>query len=474
MKHKFLLTMTLLSALSISAVAGEYEDYIKEAESASLEKRIELWLKAADSTTDNTKKLTMYRQAYELAKRINDEKNILYLADTIYKFPGVPDAEKLEARYRFLVVARNSARRTLNYEVRYSRLRIVMDGVTPQDYKDFLKTPGITAEQEKRISLMLASILHDYDLWYEEIEARKNLLERKDLTAIERQDQYLILSNVYLAMNNMEDSVKSLRSLLAIKSLTPDRRIRTLIILGDTFRKGYGWYYYPNAEQYKEMSDSYKAAMDLAAKRRRGNYYNQALLKMIEGAHFLEKSADVVKFCTRYINNNKLVDGGTWKKAKTLEGTHLLKLNRYPEAIAIFEDLYKYKHDLPNTCMSLGQSYYLNDDFAMALGMYDEAIVELGMDDSARPRQCKNWCNTLRGLLGKKARLDAAYVARAKRLNEEAKAAGKDPVVKVNAPDSLNPFANQKVPKKKPKTMDDLMKATDDGPDLLGGGLDLE
>ncbi|MBR4075599.1 MAG: hypothetical protein IKK25_01900, partial [Lentisphaeria bacterium] len=121
MKHKFLLTMTLLSALSISAVAGEYEDYIKEAEGASLEKRIELWLKAADSTTDNTKKLTMYRQAYELAKRINDEKSILYLADTIYKFPGVPDAEKLEARYRFLVVARNTARKTLNYEVRYSR-----------------------------------------------------------------------------------------------------------------------------------------------------------------------------------------------------------------------------------------------------------------------------------------------------------------------------------------------------------------
>ena len=63
MKHKFLLTMTLLSALSISAVAGEYENYIKEAEGASLEQRIELWLKAADSTTDNTKKLTMSRPA---------------------------------------------------------------------------------------------------------------------------------------------------------------------------------------------------------------------------------------------------------------------------------------------------------------------------------------------------------------------------------------------------------------------------
>ena len=54
MKHKFLLTMTLLSALSISAVAGEYENYIKEAEGASLEKLIELWLKAADSTADHT------------------------------------------------------------------------------------------------------------------------------------------------------------------------------------------------------------------------------------------------------------------------------------------------------------------------------------------------------------------------------------------------------------------------------------
>ena len=202
MKHKFLLTMTLLSALSISAVAGEYENYIKEAEGASLEKRIELWLKAADSTADNTKKLTMYRQAYELAKRINDEKSILYMANTLYKFPGLPDAEKQEARYQFLVVARNSARKTLNYEGRNSRLRIVMDSVTPQDYKDFLKTPGITPEREKRISIMLASILHDYNLWYQEIELRKKLLERTDLTSTEQQDQYLILSSVYLSMNN--------------------------------------------------------------------------------------------------------------------------------------------------------------------------------------------------------------------------------------------------------------------------------
>ncbi len=474
MKHKFLLTMTLLSALSLSALAGDYENYIKEAESASLEKRMELWLKAADSTTDNTKKLTMFRQAYELAKRINDERGILYLADTLYKFPGVPAEEKLEARYRFLVTSRSSAKKNISYEGRYVALQSVVNGVSPQDYISFLKVPGITAEQEKKISLLLASILHDYDFWYQEIAMRRKLLERKDLTSTERQDQYLILSNIYLSMNNMEESVKSLRSLLAIKSLTPDRRIRTLIILGDTLRKGYGWYYYPNAEQYKEMSESYKSAMNLAAKRRRGGYYNQALLKMIEGAHFLEKSEEVVKLCARYINNNKLVDGITWKKAKTLEGTHLLKLNRCPEAIVVFEELYKYKHDLSNTCMSLGQSYYLNDDFAMALGMYDEAIVELGMDDSARPAQCKRWCQTLRGLLGKKDRLTAVYLARAKRLNEEAKAAGKESTVKVNAPDSLNPFANQKVPKKKPKTMDDLMNAAEESPDLLGGGLDLE
>lgn len=474
MKHKILLTMTLLSALSFSTFAGDYENYVKEAESATLEKRIELWLKAADSTTDQSKKLTMFRQAYELAKRINDPAAIMYSATQIQNSPGATKDEKLEARFTYLVTARASAKKAINFEGRFTASRIVMDGVGPQDYIDFLKTPGITPEQEKKITMLLASLLHSYELWYDEIELRKKLLERPDLTALEKQDQYLILSSVYLSMNNMEESVKSLRSLLAMKSLTPQRRIRTLIILGDTLRKGYGWYYYPNAEQYKELCDSYKAAMDLALKRRMGGYYNQALLKMIEGAHFLNKSEDVVKFCNRYINNSKHVDGGTWKKAKTLEGTHLIKLRRFPEAIDIFEQLYKYKHDLPNTCMSLGSSYYHNDDYAMALGMYDEAIVELGMDDSARPRQCKSWCNRLRGLLGKKKQLDAMFLARAKRLNAEAKAAGKAPVVKVNEPDSLNPFANQKIPKKKPKTMDDLMKTQEDGPDLLGGGLDLE
>lgn len=477
MKYKFFLTVSLLSAVSFGAFAGQYEDYVKEAESATIEKRVELWLKAADSTTDSSKKLAMYRLAYEMVKKINDERGILLLSNLIENAEGATAAEKIEARFTFLVTARASARTSMNYEGRYTRVRTVMEGVTVEDYKEFLKNPAITADQKKKITLLLASILHEQDLWYEEIALRQKIVETsKDLglTSTEVQDQYLILSNIYLAMNNMEASVQCLRKLLALKSLTPQRRIRTLIILGDTLRKGYGWYYYPNAQQYKELCDSYKEAMELAKKRRLNGYYNQALMKMIEGAHFLNKSEEVVKMCQRYIDNSRLVDGGTWKNAKSIEGRHLLNLYRYPEAIEIFEQLYKYKHDLANTCMYLGASYYGNDDFAMALGMYDEAIVELGMDDSARPRQCKNWCNTLRGLLGSKARLDAAYLARAKRLNEEAKAAGKGPVVEVQAPDSLRPFAKQKVKKPDPKSMDDLMKTQEEEVDLLDGGLDLD
>ncbi|MBO5959607.1 MAG: hypothetical protein J6Q65_05750 [Lentisphaeria bacterium] len=472
MKNKFLLTATLISAVSAGLFAGEYEDYLKEAENVSVEKRIDLWLKASEATKDEAKKLALYRQAYETAKKIDDSKGTLLLADLIYRSKNATPEEKLEDRFTFLCIARTSAKKVLNYEGRTSQLRIAMDGVSVQDYVDFMKESGLTPEQQKRIAIILAGVYHDYDLWYKEIELRKQILERQDLTAIEKQDQYLILSNLYLAMNNMEDSVKNLEKLLEMKSLTPQRRVRTLIILGDTLRKGYGWYYRPNAEQFKKMNESYKAAMELAAKRRLGTYYNQALFRMIEGAHSLNNSKEVVKLCQQYIQlGNKRVDGKTYKDAKILEGKHHLALRNYPEAIEIFEQLYKWKHDLANTCMSLGESYYQNDDFSMALGMYDEAIVELGMDDSARPRQCKNWGNILRGLLSAKPTLDAAYLARSKRLNAEAKAAGKGAVVKERASDSLNPFANQKVKKKKPKTMDDLMKAQEEETNLLEGGL---
>ncbi len=457
MKHIFLTVMIFAAA---AVCAGEVENLLAKAEAApSLDQRMDLWLEASKLAKDENQKLELYEKGFDLAKKVGDKKRLPVFAELLRKSPAVSPERKSSALYEYLMAARIPD--FFNPE-----------GAQPEEYEEFLAMKKCTPKQEKEILLRLTRVYHGTHLWNKEVETFRKLLSHPEINQFEKQDLYVNLSKLYLEMNRMGEALDCMKSMLAMKNLTPVKRARAYIQMGDVLLKGYGWYYRPNPEQYKELCGYYKQAMQ--TKKVPPQIYSEALTKLVQAAYSTKRYGEVISLAEHYGNlNNKKLDNLTWRKLKDMHGNSLQAQERFREAIEVFELLYKYKHKLADTCMSLGANYYRNGDYAMALGMYDEAIVELGRADDARPAQCKRWVNRLKWFSTGKKTLDDLFAARAKRLNEEARAAGKGPVVEEKKQDALRPFDDGKPKvKKKPQTIEDLMKNEEE--DLLEGGLDLE
>ncbi len=459
MKHSIF--AIIFACVAVLPVYGDYAQTLAKAEAASsLDQRMDLWIEAAAQTSDERKKLELYEKGFDLAKRIKDKKHLPVFAELLRKSPAASESRKASAFYEYLMAGKLPG-------------RFDPSGIQPAEFEEFLAMPGITPKQEKDAMMRLTTVYHNTHLWYKEVEIFKKLLEHPETNSFERQDLYVNLSNLYLEMNRMNEALESLKAMLKMKTLAPTKRARAYVLMGDILLKGYGWYYRPNPEQYKELCGYYRQAMN--TKKVPAGIYSDALIKLVEAAYNTKRYQETINLAEQYGSlNNKKLNQISWTKIMDMKGNSLQKLERYREAIVVFEQLYKYKYKLADTCMSLGANYYGNGDYSMALGMYDEAIVELGMADDARPAQCKYWVNRLKWFSNGKKILDDLYAARVKRLNEEAIAAGKGPVVKERQKDSLRPFDSGKPEvKKKPQTIEELMKGNEEE-DLLEGGLDLE
>lgn len=457
MKHRTLLTLCLVSALSFPAFADEFTDTLQKAESAtSMESRMDFWLKAAELTKDEKKKAELYSKGFDLAKKLKNPEYLSSFSTKLRESPAVSKEMKTQAFYESLMAE--------------PRANWMFTGTSFREWEKLLAMPGLDPKQKKQVMLRMLDVYHAQNLWYKEVDMYKQLLAHPELNDFEKQDMLIAQANLLLEMNNMTGAMESIKTMLAMKTLAPSRRARAYLKMGDILLKGHGWYYRPSEEQYKEMRDYYMKAMTL----RRGNRYTQALISLAQAAYDLKRYREVVDLASKYANlGNKQLNQQSWSKVKELQGNSHLKLEEYREAIEVFEQLYKYQYSLADTCMALGASYYGNGDYSMALGMYDEALIELGMADDARPAQCKHWINRLKWFNGGKKVLDDLHAARAKRLNAEAAAAGKGPVVKIKKFDALRPFDDGKdTKKKKPQNVADLMK--NESEDILEGGLDLD
>ncbi len=460
MKYSVLAVIAAAAVLPVFAGEAEYVQAVAQAESAtSLDKRMDLWLSAAEQTGDEQKKLELYEKGFDLAKRIKDRERLPVFAALLRNSPAASQERKASAFYEYLMAGKLPG-------------RFDSIGIQPAEFEQFLAMPGITPKQEKDAMVRLTTAYHNTNLWYKEVEVFKKLLAHPETGTFERQDFYVNLSDLYLQMNEMEKALDCMKAMLKMKTLAPTKRARAYVLMGDILLKGYGWYYRPNPEQYKELCGYYKQAMQ--TKKVPDGIYSDALIKLVGAAYNTKRYQETIDLAEQYGNlNNRKLNQISWTKIMEMKGNSLQNLERYREAIAVFEQLYKYKYKLADTCMSLGANYYGNGDYSMALGMYDEAKVELGMADDARPAQCKYWMNRLKWFNTGKKILDDLYAARAKRLNAEAAAAGKAPVVKEKVHDALRPFDDGKPEvKKKPQTIADLMKNEEQ--DLLEEGLDLE
>lgn len=451
-------THTILCLLSASflawgtANAGEYEDLLSQAEnSKSLNQRMELWNKASEATPDEAKKLDLYEKGFDLAKKTNNPEMLTVFAQKLLNSPKVSPERKASATFGYL-----NAQPTPGYG---------RTGLPPEDWEAYLQMPARDLKNDLPAMRALAAVYHSRNFWFKEIAILKKVLDLPNTSDYVKQDVYINLSNIYLEMNDMDNAMECLKTMLKMKTLTPQRRARTYMLLSRVLLKGYGFYYQPSDEQYKQINEYCILAMN----QKKANAYNEALVLMVNAAHKLKKDKDVVALVNKYASGKK-VGGGAWMEIKNKEASSRTRLEEYDEAFEIYEMLYKYKYSLADTCMALGYTAFFKGDYAIALGMYDEAIVELGPADDARPAQCKHWVNRIKGMMGVQKRLKDLTLAHQKRLNEEAKAQGKGPVVEIKKENPMRPFGEKKKPKK-PQTLQDIEKGQTK--DLLEDGLDL-
>lgn len=461
MMKRTLLTLCLVSAtafvLPAAVSAGEYEDLLQKAENAdSLQQRMNFWLEAATKTKDEKQKLALYQKGFDLARKLNMGEYTTKFADLLKNSPAATDEQKASAMYSYLLTLPpgNKFKPDGNHTI----------------WEEYLKMPGVNPKDARSAKFKLLNVYHNNNRWYKEIDLAKELLNDPEVNAFQKQDLYIRLASVYLEMNNMDASLASLEEMMKMPTLTPKRRASSYVRMGDTLLKGYGWYYRPDEKQYQKVAECYLNAMKV----KNGDVYGVALVKLVEAAKRMNKHQEVLDLAKKYLTDNKKADRDSWMKIRLMEANTLQALERFEEALAIFEELYKFQYQLADTCMSLGYNYYRNENYSMALGMYDEALVELGQADDARPAQCKYWINRLKWFANGKKILDELYLARAKRINAEAIAQGKEPPMKEIAKDPLRPWESRKAKKKEkpPQTLEELNKPKEEN--ILDEGLDLD
>jgi len=478
----------------ISLSGATFQELVQKGENTNrMNERLQCWHDAVEIGGGDKEVYALCEKGLALAKRTGALLEEVYFTDKMLKSPILPKEKKNALMYDYLVAkgksedaAKQAIAKKATEELKKASkseddmLQLPAPFVPPskdrdlvQLWKDYLKLPGLTKEEELKGMHQLADALYKYDRWYELCDFYETMLKHPAIKDIEKQDLLLAYAKLTLSMQNMEKSLECLQRLLAMPTLTPRRRGEVYILIADTMSNGYGFYYRADEEKYKEFCSYYMKAIKMP----KSPVYGEALKKLVFAVSRKGDHKKVIELVDEYCNddNKSRINLGIWGEIKTKQGNSYMALERFDEAVEVFEALYKYKHALADTCMSLGEAYYAHDDYTMALAMFDEALVELGPAcDDARPNICKGWMNRLKWFNGGKAQLDKLYLAHAQRVNAEAKAKGLGPVLEEKHVDALRPFddGSKKAKEKKPQTLKDLDKKKDEN--LLDEGLNLD
>lgn len=477
-----------------SLCGATFDELVRKGEeSNTMNQRLSCWREAAALGGDAKALFELCEKAASLARRINALNDEIYFSELMLKSPQLPKERKNSLTFDLLVAKGKAEEAAQKEEQAKARVEMKKAGQSDDDmlvlpspfippvkgrdliqqWQDYLKSPGLTPEEELRAMHQYASALYKRDLWYKLCDLYEVMLKHPALKDIAKQDLLLAYAKLTLTMQNMDKSLECLHKLLDMPTLTPLRRGQVYILTADTMSNGYGFYYRADEENYKAFCGYYLKAMKMP----KSQVYGEALQKLVYAVSRKGDHKKVIELVDEYCNddNRSKIRLPIWGAIKTKQGNSYLALEKADEAVEVFEALYKYKYDLANTCMSLGSAYYMHDDYTMALAMFDEALVELGPScDDARPGICKWWIGMLGWFNHGKATLDKLYLAHAQRVNAEAKAKGLGPVLEEKHTDALRPFddGRKKAKEKKPKTLKDLDKQKDE--DILEEGLNLD
>lgn len=392
MRKTGFLTLLLLSVFPIAGNTAEtFEEFLKKAEQAeNLQVRFEYFDKALEAASAEQKKLAA-RNAFDAATRAGSNELRLKYAGILAVQPGLSDAERAEAVYYSLYLLSPSS-----WHARYTGKQCA----EPQQWLDFLKMPGITPQQEYNGLLRLARDCMNDGLYA--ISEDSFLKACSHPCAPENAKPGIMVE--YIESLRLQckrpQALQKIDELIG-KKMAVSFRIRLLLTKILVLTQSPEYYFEPSPEDiqaaYAIYEDIRKMPLKMSNRSEAAAYCN-AMRSYVNFCFLQNDFARTEQAAERILTDKKHpVDRATWLMISTWRARALTKLRRFPEAISILEKLSDMKYETADSLRYLGEAYYGNGDYTLAIGAFKTALdilLERHADDD-RPVWCENWVKKL-------------------------------------------------------------------------------
>lgn len=420
-KHARKLILAAVFSCAFSLVAAEtYDSVMKAAADAkSVKERIEFYTKAVSLGTNEDQKFKALREGFDLSVKSKDNEAIALFGNQLAESKKLTNAERADIKYKAIDAI-------WNWQTRQT------DGPPPKLWEDFLKMPGVTPEQEITALLKASTAYRQTNKFDKAVSAYEKIVGNPAANANHKYDALLALSECHLAVFRQDKAVECLNRILDMKEVQGPKKAKIYLLLGDTILTGSGYYFEPSEKDYAAAYDAYTKAADT---KNAPKEIQEIALKKIADSYFERKQFQKAHDQYEEIVNSKKRPPslGQWNICMQMLGKCKIELKDYEGAISCFDQTRKIntRSALGDVYRSLGQAYYKNKEYVLALGAYNEALEILENQEHVeddRPKWCKGWINKIKWFTANAPQLDAAMKKRAQKLAGTAKAEGKTDV----------------------------------------------
>lgn len=458
-KYLFFLCLCLCMG-ALCAAEDTYESVLQKAEKTSnIREKAELFQKAASLTTDEKKKRTVLLQAFPMAESIKEKDMMIAIATGLSENKELSPADR--AKYRFRVI----------------ELLWTWDqwpdftGPDPQIMEDFLNMPGVSPELEIKALMKLPQAYMRMNRVDLAIKVYERAIQHPKIDLNTKSDAMIALANAYRDVYQQQKALECLRTMTQLPNLTPARKVKAFMMLGDMILSGSGYYFEPKEEHYKAAYEAFAQAAKV--KGVSVTLANDAICKTPESYLKRNQYQKAVELYQAILDNKKNPPNRfLWVRCTEQLGHAKMGMKDYEGAVAEFEKLPKFfsRSGLGDIYRYLGRAYYCNKDYMLAIGAYETArkiLEDQERVEDDRPAWCKGWIGRIKWFTTGKnaAELDAAMQKRYKKLMAMAEADPNAPRPKMSKKISefksanagaTNPESKGASKKKEIKSMEDI------------------
>ena len=463
--------LVILSVTRILAADSYDSVFAAATEAKTVQEKLELYAKAAELGSDDAQKIKALKAGFDLSVQSSDKPNIALFGNLLAECKNLKDSERAEIKYKAI-----EAVWTWKPGLVPAWRAGDLNGPSPKLWEDFLSMPGITPEQEISALLNVCNAYRNINMIDKAIAAYEKVINHPSSGIDQKSDAMIALSECLVLIFQEKKAIEYLNRLLAMKEIPGFKKARIYMLLGDTIINGSGYYFEASEKDYIDAYDAYKKAAEL---KNAPKEIQESAVKKIADSYFDRKMYKEANDAYEEIINSKKnpPSGGQWNSCMQKLGQAKIQLKDYEGAISCFDKTRaaNSRSALGDVYRSLGQAYYKNKDYVLALGAYSEALNILEKQERVeddRPKWCKSWINKIKWFTANAPQLDAAMKKRAQKLEAEAKAHGKAPVKsKVSEFKSASDGAKNPEAKKTNKKVNIDKLDIDTSSDLLENGL---